>query len=89
MSTSVPRNQSLGGGYLLSLLSVHGSGLGPDGPGEPEESETNPVLHAKHLWFQQLSLKKSSTGVVLALSPLLAVYGPGLGSDGPGDPEKP
>ena len=28
--------------------------------------------------------KKSSPGVVLALGPLLAVYGPGLGPDGPG-----
>ena len=33
--------------------------------------------------------KKSSPGVVLAVSLLLAVYGPGLGPDGPGDPEKP
>ena len=34
-------------------------------------------------------LKKSSSGVILALSLLQAVYGPGLGPDGPGDPEKP
>ena len=33
--------------------------------------------------------KKSSPGVILALSLLLAVYGPGLGPDGPGGPEKP
>ena len=33
--------------------------------------------------------KKSSPGVVLALGLLLAVYGPGLGPDGPGGPEKP
>ena len=32
--------------------------------------------------------KKSSPGVVLALSLLQAVYGPGLGPDGPGCPEK-
>ena len=32
--------------------------------------------------------KKSSPGVVLAVSLLLAVYGPGLGPDGPGYPEK-
>ena len=31
--------------------------------------------------------QKSSPGVVLALGLLLAVYGPGLGSDGPGFPE--
>ena len=33
--------------------------------------------------------KKSSPGVVLALSLLLAVYGPGLGPDGSGCLEKP
>ena len=33
--------------------------------------------------------KKSSPGVVLALGLLLHVYGPGLGPDGPGGPEKP
>ena len=33
--------------------------------------------------------QKSSPGVVLALGLLLAVYGPGLGPDGPGCPEKP
>ena len=33
--------------------------------------------------------QKSTPGVVLALSLLLAVYGPGLGPDGPGCPEKP
>ena len=33
--------------------------------------------------------KKSSYGGVLALGPLLAVYGPGLGPDGPGEPEEP
>ena len=31
---------------------------------------------------------KSNPGVVLALGLLLAVYGPGLGPDGPGGPEK-
>ena len=34
---------------LLLLLAIYGSGLGPDGPGEPEEPQTNQVLHAKHL----------------------------------------
>ena len=33
--------------------------------------------------------KKSIPGGVLALGLLLAVYGPGLGPDGPGGPEKP
>ena len=33
--------------------------------------------------------QKSSPGAVLALGLLLAVYGPGLGPDGPGGPEKP
>ena len=33
--------------------------------------------------------QKSSPEGVLACGLLLAVYGPGLGSDGPGDPEKP
>ena len=33
--------------------------------------------------------QKSSPWDVLALSLLLAVYGPGLGPDGPGGPEKP
>ena len=33
--------------------------------------------------------QKSSPGVVLALGLLLAVYGPGLGPDGPGGPEMP
>ena len=33
--------------------------------------------------------QKSSPGVVLALSLLQAVYGPGLGPDGLRDPEKP
>ena len=33
--------------------------------------------------------KKSSLGVVLALSLLLPVYGPGPGPDGPGGPEVP
>ena len=33
--------------------------------------------------------QKSSPGAVLALGVLLAVYGPGLGPDGPGCPEKP
>ena len=33
--------------------------------------------------------QKSSPGGVLALCLLLAVYGPGLGPDGPGCPEKP
>ena len=32
--------------------------------------------------------QKSSPGDVLALGLLLAVYGPGLGPDGPGCPEK-
>ena len=32
--------------------------------------------------------QKSSPGVFLALGLLLAVYGPGLGPDGPGGPEK-
>ena len=32
---------------------------------------------------------KSSPGGILALGLLLAVYGPGLGPDGPGCPEKP
>ena len=32
--------------------------------------------------------KKSSPGGVLALGLLLAVYGPGLGPDGPGLPKK-
>ena len=32
--------------------------------------------------------KKSSPGVALALGLLLAVYGPGLGPDGLGGPEK-
>ena len=34
-------------------------------------------------------VQKSSPGGVLALGLLLAVYGPGLGPDGPGCPEKP
>ena len=46
------------------------------------------VLHANHLWFLQLSQKIKPRGI-LALSLLLAVYGPGLGPDGPGCPEKP
>ena len=33
--------------------------------------------------------QKSNPGGVLALGLLLAVYGPGLGQDGPGCPEKP
>ena len=33
--------------------------------------------------------QKSSPGGVLALRLLLAVYGPGLGPDGPGGPEVP
>ena len=33
--------------------------------------------------------QKSSPGGVLVLGLLLAVYGPGLGPDGPGCPEKP
>ena len=33
--------------------------------------------------------QKPSPGGVLALGLLLAVYGPGLGPDGPGCPEKP
>ena len=33
--------------------------------------------------------KKLIPGVVLALGLLLAVYGPALGPDGPGGPEKP
>ena len=33
--------------------------------------------------------KKLNPGSVLALGLLLAVYGPGLGPDGPGGPEKP
>ena len=33
--------------------------------------------------------QNSSPGGVLALGLLLAVYGPGLGPDGPGCPEKP
>ena len=33
--------------------------------------------------------KKSSPGGILALGLLLAVYGPGIGPDGPGCPEKP
>ena len=32
--------------------------------------------------------KKSTPGGILALGLLLAVYGPGLGPDGPGGPEK-
>ena len=34
-------------------------------------------------------VKYSSPGGVLALGLLLAVYGPGLGPDGPGGPDKP
>ena len=33
--------------------------------------------------------KKSSSGVVLALGLLLAVFGPGPGPDGPGGPKVP
>ena len=33
--------------------------------------------------------QKSRPRVVLALGLILAVYGPGLGPDGPGGPEKP
>ena len=52
--------------------------------------------HLKPTQFYMLNIfgfnnfpQKSSPGVVLALGLLLAVYGPGLGPDGPGCPEKP
>ena len=40
-----------------------------------------------NIWFINFA-QKSSPGGALALSLLLAVYGPGLGPDGPGCPEK-
>ena len=50
----------------------------------------------KLTWFYMLNIfclnnfpQKSIPGVVLAICLLLAVYGPGLGQDGPGGPEKP
>ena len=69
------------------LLAVYGPGIGPDGPGCPENMYTNPVLYAEQHLFQQLCPEIKPWGV-LALGLLLAVYGPGLGPDGPGCPEK-
>ena len=37
------------------LLAVCGPGLGPDGPGRPETTESNPVCHAEQLLVYQLS----------------------------------
>ena len=53
-----PQKSSPGVVLALSLLlAVYGPELGPDGPGDPEKPQTNPVLHAKHIWFLQLSQK--------------------------------
>ena len=55
------KKSSPGGVLALSLLlAVYGPGLGPDGPGGPEEPETNPVLHAEQPLLQQLSQKIDS-----------------------------
>ena len=58
-----PKKSSPGGVLALGLLlAVYGPGLGPDGPGGPEEPETNPVLHAEQPLLQQLSQKIDSWG---------------------------
>ena len=70
--------------FLISLLlAVYGSGLGLDGPGEPEEPNTNPFYMLNIFGFNNFP-QKSSPVVVLALGLLLAVYGPRPGPDGPG-----
>ena len=46
------------------------------------------IYMLKNLCFNNFA-QKSSPGGILALGLLLAVYGPGLGPDGPGGPEKP
>ena len=51
-----PQKSSPGVVLALSLLlAVYGPELGPDGPGDPEKPQTNPVLYAEELWVQQLS----------------------------------
>ena len=55
------QKSSPGGVLALGLLLAdYGPGRGPDGPGGPEEPETNPVLHAEQPLLQQLSQKIDS-----------------------------
>ena len=63
-------------------------GLGPE--------VLNVGKHLKPIQFYMLSnfcvtkcAQKSTPGGVLALLLLLAIYGSGLGPDGPGEPEEP
>ena len=89
VSTTFPKNQALGS----SLLSAYSwLSLALDLAQMVLEVRKNP----KPTQFYMLNIfgfyncpKKSSPGGVLALSLLLAVYGPGLGPDGPGCLEKP
>ena len=76
--------------YLLLTYSLQyfTPGLGPE--------VLNVGKHLTPIQFYMLSnfcvtkfAKKSTTGGVLALLLLLAIYGPGLGPDGPGEPEEP
>ena len=83
-----PKKSSPGVVLAVSLLlAVYGPGLGPDGPGDPDNPKPTQFYMLNIFGFYNCP-KKSSPGGVLALGLLLAVYGPGLGPDGPGGPEK-
>ena len=79
-----PKKSSPGVVLALGLLlAVYGPGLGPDSLGGAEKNPKPTKFYMLNIFGFNNFPKKSSHGRVLALGPLLAVYGPGLGSDDP------
>ena len=89
VSTILPRNQALGMSLLwaYSWLSM-ALGLAQMVLDFRKNLKPTQLNMLNNICFNNFA-QKSSPGGVLALGLLLAVYGPGLGPDGPGCPEKP
>ena len=89
VSTILPRNQALGASLLssYSLLSL-ALDLAQMVLDVRKNLKPTQFYMLNNLCYNNFS-QKSSPGGVLALGLLLAVYGPGLGPDGPGCLEKP
>ena len=89
VSTILPRNQALGASLLKAYswlcMALDLAQMVLD-VGKNLKSTQFYLLN--NLCYNNFA-QKSSPGGVLALGLLLAVYGPGLGPDGPGCPEKP
>ena len=87
ISTYFPK--SLGESLLLTYsLQSYAHGLGQDGPGILENPQTNPGLHPEQCLFQQFCPEIKPWGRPCSPPLLLAIFGPGLGHDGPGCPEE-